>query len=795
MKSTRLPALAALLVFAGLPAATATAQNESTARVGALVAEADRLPIQKAWSLLHRLRDLDSVSEDAMLAALQAAGKDAGPVGKLLVARGLLDLGDDGLYGQKAVAFAAPILTDGATGLDLRLAAASLLGDENLQGRAGGKAGEALDAIVRDDTSDPSLRLEAAKSLFRVGNSKSRRTAKETIQSFLASRDRDLKVAGALALYEIGDGFQSGARAILEELESEPTNLGRLARSYLEGERKARQVERMELMLARQKMAEIRRGGESGTRNRDKDFEVLRELRRLIDAAWIDGKKVETETLVESAARGMLQGLDKFSSYLSSDQYSRFAFDLNRHYGGIGAFVRVENGIFQITRPIYSGPAYKAGLLSGDLVLEVDGWETAEQDQDEIIRRLKGVPGTEVELKVMRAGWPEPQDIKLQRAEISVPSVNAEMLPGDIGYAELITFASDTSEELRRQLEKMSAQGAKAVILDLRSNTGGYLRQAQGVAELFLPRDKLVVYTKSRIGPEEKFFSRGDAIFPDLPLVVLVNGTTASASEIVSGALQDHGRATIVGVQSYGKGSVQNLFPLRSKPGEPFEDENRNRRWDSWEAYTDLNKNGKYDPGPRARVTIARYYLPNGRCLHKIVDKDGKIVNPDYGVIPSIEVEAEKLRAEDLWKNAITNKMWRERSFHKYVDAKWDAHKDLFKKLAFSDSKSSKDYPGFDEFYAELDTKLPKDDVRKWVRVVVRDKVADLRGRAWPGQFFTGDFVEDRQLQAAIHVALGKIGQSITNVPEYGSILDLPKEWVQEVWTAGKKLLTTKKGD
>ena len=452
--------------------------------------------------------------------------------------------------------------------------------------------------------------------------------------------------------------------------------------------------------------------------------------------------------------------------------------------------------MFRITPRIYSAPAYKAGLLSGDFILKVDGWETTGQDQDEIIRRLKGVPGTEVELEVMRNGWPEAQNVKLARAEISVPSVNAEMLPGDIGYAELITFGADTSEELRQNLETMRKNGAKACIIDLRSNTGGYLRQAQGVAELFLPRDKLIVYTKSSLGADEKFFSSGDAIFPDLPLVVLINGTTASASEIVAGALQDHGRATVVGVQSYGKGSVQNLFPLRSKRAEPFEDENGNRSWDSWEKYSDTNKNGRYDPGPRARLTIARYYLPSGRCLHKIVDKDGKVENPDYGVVPDVEIPAEKLEAEDLWKNALTRKLWTDRVFHRYVDERWAQHKPTFEKLAHSDGKSSSEYPDFEEWYASLDTKLPKNDVRQWVRVVIRDKVADLRGKAWPGSFFQGDFVEDRQLQAAIHVALGKVGQSITSLSEYGTILDLPKELVDEPWKPGNKPATptTKKG-
>ncbi|MFQ5504906.1 MAG: S41 family peptidase, partial [Planctomycetota bacterium] len=347
-------------------------------------------------------------------------------------------------------------------------------------------------------------------------------------------------------------------------------------------------------------------------------------------------------------------------------------------------------------------------------------------------------------------------------------------------------FGLFAAKEVKDAVEDLERRGARALIVDLRNNTGGYLQQAKEVAELFLSKNKLIVFTKSRIEAEEKFISAG-ASFPDIPLVVLVNGNSASASEIVAGALQDHARAKIVGSQTYGKGSVQHLRPVPGRPEEPYVDENENRRKDEWEPYTDLNSNGKWDPGPRARITIAYYYLPSGRCLHKRVDMDGKVKDKNYGVLPDRKIDGRHLEVKELWKNAVINELWQQRVFHKYVDEHLAHNKARFIGLAEGDGGKTESYPGFEDFYKGLKTQLSRDDVRRWIRVVVREKVADYRGKAWPGGRLIGDYQEDRQLQGAIETALDMVGDKIVAFPEYKNILKLEKEKKDKPVKIGKK--------
>jgi C-terminal peptidase prc len=505
------------------------------------------------------------------------------------------------------------------------------------------------------------------------------------------------------------------------------------------------------------------------------EYAVLGELRRRIRAAHVRGSEVTDEELIEYAAKGMLAGLDAHSTYFTSEEYQKFFFDLNREYGGIGAFVNFDqDGDFSIVRPIYSGPAYRAGFRSGDKILEVDDWETAGRSTDEIIARLKGRPETSVKLKWFRTGLQEPQVTHVVRRQISVPAVAHAMVPGQIGYVELVNFSKDLTKELQAALQDLQQQGARGIVLDVRNNTGGYLQQARDIVEQFVSGKKLVVYTKGPMEPERRYHtSDRPREVCDLPLAVLTNNFSASASEITAGAVQDLGRGVVIGERTFGKGSVQNLIPLATSPREEFEDLSGDDNWQEGEPFTDRNKNGKYDPGAHAKLTVAKYYLPSGRSPNREFDKEGRIVDPSWGVMPDKVIELLENKPEDAWKNAAVFALLKKNAFRDYVKKHLPGNEALFRELAEGDAGDPSRYPDFDAFYQGLDTKLSRDDVRRWVRYEVRDQVSDLRGAVYPGQRALGDPQEDAQLQEAVRTLLAKLGTDIRDIPAYKNVLKI----------------------
>jgi C-terminal peptidase prc len=617
--------------------------------------------------------------------------------------------------------------------------------------------------LVPDD--DAALYCEGCLVLYNLGDGSRRRAALRYLGRTRESAQDSTVRAGALALGRTSAVLENDTVDVLEQVAGGISADAALARTLLsQVDQRARfrsKLEALEELYAEnQKQAESKQL-DSG------DVELLERILMMAQREHMEGAKFTREELLAGAASGMLNVLDPYSTYFSGEEYAEFWFDLNPEYGGIGAYVNTINGVFTIIRPIYSGPAYEAGLLSDDKIISVDGWNTMDQPNDDVISRLKGPPGTEVKLEVYREGWSDPKEFVVARDKIELPVLQEEMLPGNVLYLELISFTVDCGYRVASSiLEAQAAGELNGVVLDLRNNPGGSLNQAVRVCDVFLPPNKLIVTTRARIGEVERHQTRAQALVPDeIPLTILTNEYSASASEIVAGALSIHGRATTVGARTHGKGSVQQLRPLPGMNDEPYHDDNRNRMKDEWEKFEDLNENGEYDFGPKIKLTIAYYFLPDGSTIHTQRDHEGKVIEKG-GVEPDIHVAFDNYEPIELRE---LNRLLDETAFRDYAQTLFESNNDLGVALAEFDGRDTGRYPGWSDYYDSLGTYLSEDIVRQWVRRSLRTMVSDLRGKMFPGGGFRGDFEEDPQLQAAIAEILRANGSKAEDVPEYAA--------------------------
>jgi carboxyl-terminal processing protease len=295
---------------------------------------------------------------------------------------------------------------------------------------------------------------------------------------------------------------------------------------------------------------------------------------------------VNDRSLLESAIRGMLSGLDPHSSYLSKDEYRDLQVGTTGEFGGLGIEVGMENGFVKIISPIDDTPAARAGLRSGDLISRIDDRPVKGLSLNEAVNLMRGKPGAEITLTIVREGTERPFEVKMVRDVIHVASVKHRSLEPGYAYVRIAHFQSRTTEDLLKaigDIKKENTGGIKGLVLDLRNDPGGVLNSAVGVSDAFLT-EGLIVYTQGRVEDAKLQFNAGpDDVLDGAPMVVLINGGSASASEIVAGALQDHHRAVIMGTQSFGKGSVQTIVPL--------------------------------DDSTALKLTTARYYTPSGRSI------------------------------------------------------------------------------------------------------------------------------------------------------------------------------------
>ncbi|HEV7258086.1 MAG TPA: S41 family peptidase [Bosea sp. (in: a-proteobacteria)] len=329
-------------------------------------------------------------------------------------------------------------------------------------------------------------------------------------------------------------------------------------------------------------------------------------------------EKPDEQKLIEAAINGMVSSLDPHSSYLDAKSFRDMDTDMRGQFGGLGIEVTMDDGILKVAKPIRDTPAFKAGILANDIITQIDGQEVKGLSLTQAVEKMRGIINTQVKLKVDRPGKPEPLEFTLTRTTIVVPAVE-ERVEGDVGYIRIGTFSEQTYEGLRKAIDKVNADiGAdkiKGYVIDLRNNRGGRLDQSVLVSDAFLERGK-IVSTRGRNAEETQVFNAktGD-LTKGKPVVVLINGSSASAAEIVAGALQDHKRATVMGTRSFGKGSVQTVIPLAGNGG--------------------------------LRLTTARYYTPSGNSIQ------AKGITPDIEVVQDIPPELKDKLAENKGEAAL----------------------------------------------------------------------------------------------------------------------------------------------
>ena len=351
--------------------------------------------------------------------------------------------------------------------------------------------------------------------------------------------------------------------------------------------------------------------------------------------------KVTKKSLMQGALKGMLESLDDpHSVYFTSEELRSFQEDIKGKYVGVGMVIQKKVGEpLTVVSPIEDGPAYKAGIKPKDQIVEIDGESTYNLTSEEASKRLKGKANTSVKVKVYREANKLTKVFELKRETIELKYVKSKMLEGGIGYLRLTQFGDNVYPDMKKALEGLQAKGMKALILDLRSNPGGELGQSIKIASMFIEKGK-IVSTRQKKG-EETVYSREGKYFGNFPMVVLINGGSASASEIVSGALKDYKRATLMGEKTFGKGSVQTLLPLPDGDG--------------------------------IKITIAKYYTPNGISIDGTgIEPDKKVEDKDYylisdGTITNIDENQQKENKKEIIKEVKGEKAAKEVDTHKDI--------------------------------------------------------------------------------------------------------------------------------
>ena len=371
---------------------------------------------------------------------------------------------------------------------------------------------------------------------------------------------------------------------------------------------------------------------EKDDQNAYNKLKVFSEIISLIESNYVEN--VKSDTMIEGAIRGMVKSLDPHTNYMPPATYKEMQVETTGKFGGLGIEISMRDGILTVVSPIDDTPAFRAGVKAGDKIIKIEEESTLDMTLQDAVSRLRGETGSPIKITIFRKSFKAPKEFTIVRDIIKVRSVVQKLYQEDIGYIKIRTFSKNTSSDLDKALADLGNKGITKLILDVRNNPGGLLNQAVEVTDRFLNQENLIVYTKGRSNEQNMRFTSHDKVAGvNYPLIILVNGGSASASEIVAGALQDLNRAVVLGTPTFGKGSVQTIIPLSD--------------------------------GSALKLTTARYYTPSGRVIQ------------ENGIEPDILVEMEPVKEiknkdkdEESEEKAKLRRFLREKDLKKHLKGK-----------------------------------------------------------------------------------------------------------------------------
>lgn len=360
------------------------------------------------------------------------------------------------------------------------------------------------------------------------------------------------------------------------------------------------------------------------------ELKVFTEALSIVRKNYVEDAK--PKDLVYGAIKGMVSSLDPHSAFMTPEQYKEMQVDTRGEFGGLGIQIGIKDGMLTVIAPIEDTPAYRAGIEAGDKIIKINNDFTKDMSLHDAVSKMRGVPSTAVKISILREGWKETKDFSIVREIIKIRSVKSKTIDETIGLIKINQFQEQTADDLSRALDNLMKQNIGSLILDLRNNPGGLLNSAVDVSSRFLPEGKLIVFIKDKKGSKTEYRSAKSSTDFSLPMVVLVNQGSASASEIVAGALKDWDRAVIIGTQTFGKGSVQSVIPLGD--------------------------------GSALRLTTARYYTPKGVSIQTTGIAPDIVVKPEVKdgerslpVIREKDLEGHLLNGDAEEKSDVSEEM------------------------------------------------------------------------------------------------------------------------------------------